>query len=1807
AMAPGKLSPQQLREIMKATADDIDYLNPDVAGQIGVGRINAVAALQGVQDFLNGLENPQALNAIAAGPTQINLNWTKNEDNNDVMLVFTANDNFGTPVKGTIYSPGDAIPGGGIVLYRGSANTFSHTALEPTTVYFYRAYSYNSSNHYSSGKKANAITDKATSIQSLFHETFEADSPTRASWTQIQETGTGSWSFATGAGGGSITTAKAGTLNARFVSVSGTNSPITKLVTPVLDISGLTNPEVNFWYGQEVWDGDQNQLKVYYRISGSDPWVEIAHYTGNVNTWTNVTLALPNPSSTYQIAFEGINNWGYANVLDEVIVSDALSASATYAAGHISTDHPFDPSGVSTCPGSLTVNIPAGAVITGVDVAYNMTALSPAFKSHQQSRLVCTSSEGKYEANIYSGTGDVAGTQSYSRTGLTIANEVSGGGNIEFKLHSFRTASWAITDGCTQDLNRVDNNTWTVTVNYYLPLPAIHYTPLATTTPVTGNRNLDDVHISTSHPDGIATGGNAPRIYWRVNAGSWQSAAAASLSGNLYDFVIGTTSLSIGDMVEYFVIAQSVSGDIVANPGAGLVATDVNTITTYPVNPYTYTVVAGPLAGIYDISTPTFNQLSGRNITFEKVVNKVWKEVWVANEIEDDKQEKAKETSPGREPVLADPVVEASSRVQGNYKMMEVEEITYVPMENGEVYTGPLFVENTDKSKEIKGTYATITAAVAALNSLGVSGAVNFLLEESSYSAGETFPVVINVSSEHKPDATKPVTIKPGTGKTVSVTGSVADGNIFSIINTNFVTLDGSNAGGTDRSLTLENTSATFPEVILIGSSGTTPVVGSGVKNCIMINGAQTSSAVVVTAADGTAGYFNDITIQNNSISKAYIGVYALAAVLPGNGNGLIIADNDLNSSGTNSVRLIGIYVQGVDGATVLNNTVSNISNANNELVRGIQFATGTNGAISDNIVSNVAVTNTGTSSALSGIYIGSGSLAKSVKVTGNSISQLTNSGTLAGFAGIINFTPNVEITGNTVQTMTQNGAVALWGIVTSGASRVEISGNTVSGITTSTTGTPNGINIQGASTSVTVFNNRISNIKNTNAGGYSSVGLALSSTSTVADVLVYNNFIWDVAGYGYGSTTTDNGYGIRITSGGGYRLYHNSVNLATNQTATTGIPACLMIASGLGANSLDIRNNIFSMAATVGTNRCAVICNSANTVFSVINYNVYRSTGTNLGYIGSYRTNIAGWRTGTGQDVNSISVVPDFVSATDLHISGGFASPLASVGTYLNAVNEDIDGDPRNTPPFIGADEFGRSWTGTQNSVWNNNSNWNPNAPTLATEAVRIPAGVPNYPDITVAATCGYLTIDPGAEVKIAPGGSLTVADKLENNAGKDKLVIKSDNTGTGSLLHNTPGVEATVERYIPAAGYHLVSAPVTQASNPITGWFLWSYLYEFDADNQLWSAMGGSTGTPLNVKQGYMIYKYPGAKWNADTTYAFRGLLNSGAFYADVSYPNVSGNYNLVPNPYPSAIDWNAAAGWTRSNLAGSYWMWKHTEDNYGVWNGITGTFDVTKDIPVGQAFFVQATAADPILALNNDARLHSSQAFYKEKEELPNLIRLNASFNTYRDELVVLFDDVASMEYNNQEDATKMFGGTDAPQIYSLSLEEQKLTINMLPLSDEKMAIPVGFELSVEGEVSFTASSIDTFDPQVTVHLWDRLTGAMTDLRSSGEYTFYHHPDNPAERFDLLINSAVGVDELPTPEASAYFHDGWLYLNISEKVTGISTVNLFNVNGQLVFSSQAQPGRSTVAVPGLSTGVYMVHLFNEQFSITQKIITR
>jgi len=721
--------------------------------------------------------------------------------------------------------------------------------------------------------------------------------------------------------------------------------------------------------------------------------------------------------------------------------------------------------------------------------------------------------------------------------------------------------------------------------------------------------------------------------------------AVANPSGSFA--VTGTQVLAGGN--NYFWLAYDVAGgatenNVVDGTCTQFITSEAKTTRTPDVtNPTGYRTIKGAMNGDYTVGLETFNQITGRNLTIEKrtrqeiviekipirkenkvTVKDVTKSENKPESISDETEYSSEELNPGLE------FETISKAIEVEYSIL---------VENGVEYTGEQFVEG--KTTGIEGTlnYPSLTAAIADLNERGVSGPVRFLLNDAVYSA-ETLPLVINIQNEHLPTATNTVTIKPNTGVTASITGASANASVI-LIKNSYIIIDGSNtAGGTTRNLSITNTSATTPKVILIGSTGTTPIVGSTLKNCIIINGAQTSSSVNVYAANGATGYFNNITIQNNSIQKGYFGIYVLAVVSSGNGSGTLITQNDLNTAGANSVRLAGVCVQGIDGAIISNNNIGNM-------------------------------VNTADAVNLTGVWLDNGTI--NCLVSGNTISSISG-------------------------TATAPRGIAISSAMT--GANINITGNTISGLTSSYSGTTYGIYLFSTTSGVTIQKNVISNIKNTNTSGYSAIGIALASTLTSNAADVFNNLISDVAGYGWNSQINYNGYGINILSGGGYKIYFNSINLATNQT--TGVPACLIINSAIvTAGSLDIRNNIFSIPATVGTNRYAVICNAANTVFSNINQNAYFTSGPNLGYIGATdRTDLAAWRIGTGNDVNSLSKSVTFVSATDLHINpsdwvvNGQGIPIAAIDT-------DIDGNSRSTnitngPVDIGADEYSPSGIAT-------------------------------------------------------------------------------------------------------------------------------------------------------------------------------------------------------------------------------------------------------------------------------------------------------------------------------------------------------------------------------------------------------------------------------------------------------------------------------------------------------------------------------
>ena len=152
-------------------------------------------------------------------------------------------------------------------------------------------------------------------------ETFEDGSATRGSWTQIYEVNNMSWTFATSpsTGGAGITAYE----GVKFANYPGTSHLFdkTKLVSPVLDLSAVSNPTVSFYYRNPFWDPDQNWLRIFYRTSASSEWVQIAEFHSDIRAWAfSEEIALPSPSATYQIAVEVETDYGYATTVDALEV-----------------------------------------------------------------------------------------------------------------------------------------------------------------------------------------------------------------------------------------------------------------------------------------------------------------------------------------------------------------------------------------------------------------------------------------------------------------------------------------------------------------------------------------------------------------------------------------------------------------------------------------------------------------------------------------------------------------------------------------------------------------------------------------------------------------------------------------------------------------------------------------------------------------------------------------------------------------------------------------------------------------------------------------------------------------------------------------------------------------------------------------------------------------------------------------------------------------------------------------------------------------------------------------------------------------------------------------------------------------------------------------------------------------------------------------------------------------------------------------------------------------------------------------------
>ncbi len=224
-------------------------------------------------------------------------------------------------------------------------------------------------------------------------------------------------------------------------------------------------------------------------------------------------------------------------------------------------------------------------------------------------------------------------------------------------------------------------------------------------------------------------------------------------------------------------------------------------------------------------------------------------------------------------------------------------------------------------TKTIGGTspdYPTIRDAFNAVSSQGVAApGVTFTIRSGVYNEDS---LVIRTATAK---STTPITVKPAAGATVVINvapQSYSNRAAILIDSTQYVTIDGSNAGTNSRNMTIN-------ALGVIGARGVRIINGSlnaTIKNCIVRTGwtPATDSTIyrgIEVTVSGGGGNCHNALVDNNLVRNAGAGIMVNGVSNTDSLLGLIIRNNVVDS-----VSSRGIYTfQGIMGSKIYNNDIA--------------------------------------------------------------------------------------------------------------------------------------------------------------------------------------------------------------------------------------------------------------------------------------------------------------------------------------------------------------------------------------------------------------------------------------------------------------------------------------------------------------------------------------------------------------------------------------------------------------------------------------------------------------------------------------------------------------------------------------------------------------------------------------------------------------------------------------------------------------------------------------------------------------------
>lgn len=467
----------------------------------------------------------------------------------------------------------------------------------------------------------------------------------------------------------------------------------------------------------------------------------------------------------------------------------------------------------------------------------------------------------------------------------------------------------------------------------------------------------------------------------------------------------------------------------------------------------------------------------------------------------------------------------------------------------------------------------------------------------------------------------------------------------------------------------------------------------------------------------------------------------------------------------------------------------------------------------------------------------------------------------------------------------------------------------------------------------------------------------------------------------------------------------------------------------------------------------------------------------------------------------------------------------------------------------------------GQVNSDWNEAENWNKNKVPTIDDDVIIPAGLTNYPTASSAVTFNSLTIETGA-------------------------TFKPESTVTGPVTY-------TID--IPNTNWHMIASPVSG-----------------DTYENIIANTDLATGSGTNV--GLAPYNPATSSWNYQTTSSTgtipvgqgmtTKLVNAGelsftgtVITEDFTYPVTQGAFNLIGNPYTSYINSTTFFN-NNSDMLSQPTIWIHDGTQYVTYNMVNSI-----DIAPGKGFFVQAST-DGFVNFYSANQYHENTNT-SSRESLTNNFELFVTKNNSTASTKVFYIDGKTTGFDNGYDSEIFTGTTTDFAVYTELVSENegaKLAIQTLPI-DNAIAIPVGLIAAAGEEITFSVENLNL--PQGSaLYLENKSTGEFVDLTETNYNITLENNVNEVGQF-YIHTTAKSLSTTETNlDIISIYKSSKNQLTISG-LTRETNIRVFSLLGKEVLTTTVNGNSNKVALPSLSTGIYIVKATSNLGEVTKKIV--